>query len=178
MFCPSCGFKPIPEQATVCPKCKCTLDAEAWSVYRPASMRLRFLAALIDHILIGFLASGATQWALAYIHTHKHLRPHQTLLIGVLQTSLLLIVFVLVTSIFSTTPGKSLLGLKIIHAKDGRPISFWQVVWREGIGRFLCMLFLPVGYVTAGLKHYRFRTVADMLAKTVVVKKRSPHAPH
>lgn len=73
--------------------------------------------------------------------------------------------FVLFTKRFGATPGKMLLRLRVVSA-DGAPLSWWTVVYRETVGRYLTSL-LSIGYLVLAFD-LRHRGFHDMLADTRV----------
>ena len=70
-----------------------------------------------------------------------------------------------------TTPGKRMLGMRIISIRTGR-LGWFDAVYRETVGRFLNSLLL-VGYLTALFDRKR-RTIADRLCDTRVALIRQP----
>lgn len=75
--------------------------------------------------------------------------------------------FILFTFCTGTTPGKKLLNLRVVQADGGKPV-FFNVLYRETIGRFLCGLSIGIGYIVAGLDKEK-RGIHDMLCDTRVV---------
>ena len=67
------------------------------------------------------------------------------------------------------TPGKKLLGLKVINQQTGEIPGFGKMFLREIVGRFLSGLFLGVGYFWA-IFDKNAQAWHDKLAGTVVVK--------
>lgn len=78
-----------------------------------------------------------------------------------------IVYFVLFTYCTGTTPGKRLLSLRVCSA-DGGELTFLDVLYREVIGRFLCGLFLGIGYIVAGIDKQK-RGIHDMLSDTRVI---------
>lgn len=75
--------------------------------------------------------------------------------------------FILFTFCTGTTPGKRLLNLRVISA-EGKELTFFDVLYRETIGRFLCGLTIGIGYLMAGIDREK-RGIHDMLCDTRVV---------
>jgi uncharacterized RDD family membrane protein YckC len=74
--------------------------------------------------------------------------------------------------IWSTTLGKLLFGLRIVHL-DGRPAGLWAAGWRTLLRLFEVNPFL-LGYLPGGLaivRSKRRQRVGDMIAETVVVRR-------
>lgn len=68
------------------------------------------------------------------------------------------------------TPGKLLLGIRVVDARTRGPVSFGQALWR-GLACALTLLSLGLGYLWLLLDPKR-QTLHDKLAGTLVV-----HAP-
>ena len=59
--------------------------------------------------------------------------------------------FILCTYLTGTTLGKRAMNLRVVSAEDGQGLTLLDVVYRETIGRFLCSLFVGIGYIIAGV---------------------------
>lgn len=75
--------------------------------------------------------------------------------------------FILFTYCTGTTPGKKLLNLRVIQA-EGEELTFFDVLYRETIGRFLCGLSIGIGYIIVGIDREK-RGIHDMLCDTRVI---------
>ncbi len=75
--------------------------------------------------------------------------------------------FILFTFCTGTTPGKKLLNLRVVQA-DEEKLTFFNVLYRETIGRFLCGLSIGIGYIVAGIDKEK-RGIHDMLCDTRVI---------
>ncbi len=62
---------------------------------------------------------------------------------------ILVFYFVLFTHFKGYTPGKYLFRLRVVD-REGNRLSFWNVVYRETVGRFLSQLVLNIGYIMVG----------------------------
>ena len=65
-------------------------------------------------------------------------------------SSLLIIVFIVVQLIFfnrSTTFGKAALGLQVVSSKDGEPVGFWKMLFREVLVKQASGSVLLLGYI-------------------------------
>lgn len=71
---------------------------------------------------------------------------------------------------WQATPGKRLLGLTVARV-DGRPLDLRRAAVRS-LARSLCHLSLGLGYLLA-LSNRRRQGLHDLIAKTVVVRRRS-----
>lgn len=137
-----------------------------------AGFWVRFFAYMVDSIIVFFAllavrlfllgASGLIEGTvfegnILFQYTLKDI------ILYVAQT----VYFVLFTYCTGTTPGKRLLSLRVCSA-DGGKLGFLDVLYREIIGRFLCGLFLGIGYIVAGIDKQK-RGIHDMLSDTRVV---------
>ncbi len=75
--------------------------------------------------------------------------------------------FVLLTYATGSTLGKRALSLRVVAA-DEEKLSFWNVLYRETIGKYLSAAVLHLGYLMAGIDGEK-RALHDMLADTRVV---------
>ena len=75
--------------------------------------------------------------------------------------------FVLLTYFTGATLGKKLFHLRVVSSEDRTP-SFFEIAFRESVGRFLSALVLYVGYIMVGADKKK-RGLHDMLSDTYVV---------
>lgn len=75
--------------------------------------------------------------------------------------------YVLLTYLMGATFGKRLFSLRVVAA-DGRKLSFFDVLYRETIGKYLSGAFLCIGYIMAAADREK-RALHDMLCDTRVV---------
>ncbi len=75
--------------------------------------------------------------------------------------------FVLLTYFTGSTLGKKLFNIKVISAEE-RPFTFFEILYRETVGRFLAKVIIFAGYFMAGLDRQK-RGLHDMLSDTYVV---------
>lgn len=75
--------------------------------------------------------------------------------------------FILCTYFLGTTAGKRAFNLRVISADGERP-SFFDVLYRETVGRFLAGFVLGIGYIMAGFTREK-KGLHDILADTRVV---------
>ncbi|MDE6567419.1 MAG: RDD family protein, partial [Lachnospiraceae bacterium] len=80
---------------------------------------------------------------------------------------LLVTYFILPTYYAGRTLGKRLLQLKVISVED-RSMTFFEVVYRETVGRFLSGILLGVGYLMIVIDKEK-RGIHDLLADTKVI---------
>jgi uncharacterized RDD family membrane protein YckC len=75
--------------------------------------------------------------------------------------------FVLLTYYTGATLGKKLFQLRVVSAED-RDMTFFEVVYRESIGRFLAGVIINLGYLLV-LAQKEHRGVHDLLSDTCVI---------
>lgn len=76
--------------------------------------------------------------------------------------------FALLTWCTGTTIGKRLMNLRVVPADRNEKLSFVDVLYRETVGRFLCGIFIWIGYIIVGIDKEK-RGFHDMLCDTRVV---------
>ncbi len=77
--------------------------------------------------------------------------------------------FVLVQLGQGRSPGKKLLGLRVIYLESGRPARFWRMLLREVIGKWVSAIVLYLGFFWA-IWDEQHQGWHDKIAKTVVVR--------
>ncbi len=77
------------------------------------------------------------------------------------------IYFILLTYFTGSTLGKKLFHIKVISSEN-RNMTFFEVTFRETVGRFLAALIIYVGYIIAGLDNKK-RGLHDILSDTNVI---------
>lgn len=75
--------------------------------------------------------------------------------------------FILLTYFTGATLGKHLLHLRVVSVEDRKP-SFFEILYRETVGKFLSSVCLCIGYLMIGLDGKK-RGLHDILADTYVV---------
>ena len=75
--------------------------------------------------------------------------------------------FILCTYLTGTTLGKRAMNLRVVSA-DGQKLTILNVVYRETIGRFLCRIYVGIGYIIAGVDREK-RGLHDILCDTRVI---------
>lgn len=76
--------------------------------------------------------------------------------------------FILLTYYTGTTLGKKLLNLRVVSEDESKKPSFFDILYRETIGRFLSAVILFVGYIMIGVDNEK-RGFHDKLSDTRVV---------
>ncbi len=75
--------------------------------------------------------------------------------------------FILLTYFTGATLGKRLFNIRVISVEERR-YTFFEVVFRETVGRFLAKIILCAGYIMVGLDKQK-RGLHDLLSDTCVV---------
>ena len=125
-----------------------------------ASFPIRFLALLIDVILIGVVKA-----VIAGVMGGTEAPVMVTTLLDVAGIAYL----VIMTSKYGATVGKMIMKLKVQNVNTGANLNLVEAVLREFVGRILSGLPLALGYFWM-LWDPKKQTWHDKLAKSVVVK--------
>jgi len=148
---------------------------------RPGGFWIRFLAAIIDGIIIAIPCS-IVNWIFKTV-------------VGVVSpgdSSNAFAVFALVISTAigilislayhayyyqstGSTIGKKLFLLKVVDSHTGNLLTFKQVFLREVVGKFLSSITFLIGYIMAGVRHDK-RALHDLVADTRVVETLHSHS--
>lgn len=72
---------------------------------------------------------------------------------------------------YGLTPGKYLLGIRVIKSDTGLPASFWRMLLRETIGRWVSAFLCALGYIWAIFDANK-QGWHDKIAKTLVIRTR------
>jgi len=175
MTCPKCG-KPYSEGENFCSNCGWALKPSL-SGYRHASLITRFLAYLIDALLIlvplvlimfyhiyGKYGEQLLEPTLYYDIIMKEL-----LLFTIVPILVLFLYFSLLEGRFQATIGKKLLRIRIVN-KDFAPIGYSKAVMRNAL-RLIWQL--PIGFLILILDVFliltRHQRLGDIAAKTYVM---------
>lgn len=76
--------------------------------------------------------------------------------------------FILCTYFTGTTVGKRAMNIRVINAKKDEKLTFFTVVYRETVGRFLSAFLLCIGYIMIGIDKEK-RGMHDFLCDTRVI---------
>lgn len=76
--------------------------------------------------------------------------------------------FIICTYGTGATLGKRAMNLRVIRASGNIRLSFWNIVYRETVGRFLSGFVLGIGYMLAGIDSEK-RGLHDRLCETRVI---------
>lgn len=75
--------------------------------------------------------------------------------------------FILFTYFKGYTPGKRIMNIRVVD-EDRKRLSFFQVVYRETVGRFLSGVIIGAGYLMIVIDNKK-RSLHDMLSDTRVI---------
>jgi uncharacterized RDD family membrane protein YckC len=150
--------------------------AEANIQSQPGNFGRRFVAVLIDAIVLGILRVPIT---VPLTMATKMIRASSfyNTVPNILALQLLTLMAGLVIHYFyfgwfylnkGATPGKMLLGLRVVQDDTGTYLTYWQAFWRESIGKLISTLPLFLGYFWALGRPDR-KTFHDLMFKTQVL---------
>jgi len=142
--------------------------------YQPplAGIGSRFLAMLVDGLIGSLMMLPGLAIILYAIMANPNNPSIPALIFGVLLTFVLwlgLLALMLVMWTRAQTPGKRLLGLRVIKLDTGQPASFWRMVLREIVGKWVSGVICYLGFIWAFLDANK-QAWHDKIAGTIVVK--------
>jgi uncharacterized RDD family membrane protein YckC len=184
LYCSQCGQAKLEQELAhfgdilVCGSCKpayaqgLSEGIATQGAFHYAGFWIRFVASVIDGLIVGF-ASVAVQSILL-----PGLRSNASLAGKGLAIAIAYVVGMAIGATyeglfvykFGATPGKMVLGLKVVRP-DGGPVSLGRAVGRY-FAKILSAIILLIGYIMAGFDREK-RALHDMLLDTRVIKKRS-----
>lgn len=138
------------------------------TIGRPAGFWIRLLATIIDSILLVILTLPIllALYGRDYFSSTELIKGVGDFLVSYVLPALLVMVF---WTLWRGTPGKLLLGLRVVDARTGEKLDLLQAVIRY-LGYFLSALPLCLGFLWIAFDS-RKQGFHDKLARTVVVKK-------
>jgi len=166
MRCPSCMSSSLTSHQLRCPDCHVDPQLAVWKEIRPAYLGVRFLASIVDHVLFIIVSS-----LIFTLMIKSQLKPSTTAQL-LIEVAMYFSYFAFLTGFFGTTPGKAIWKIRVINATSGKKVTMRASVIREFFGRFACLFLSPMGYITVLTKHSRAQTYADIVAHTLVVRKK------
>ena len=139
------------------------------STIRYAGFWMRFWAYMVD-VLVTSSISTILLNPFSALDTASPLGWTYT---GIIAVLIFFIYFVLMTKYFGQTLGKMIFGLKVMR-KDGTPLTWNDVLFREVIGRFFYRVFgiAKILYLIIAFDKQK-RGIHDMIADTIVVHEAS-----
>lgn len=123
--------------------------------YRPAKPIKRFLAFVIE-TLVGF----------AYIFSAVGAFDNEG---SVAFAIFAYIVMYIALMTRSTTLGKLILNMKVVNRRTGKDLSFFDMLFRESIGKFISAAFFALGYIWIMIDNEN-RAWHDLVFGTLVVE--------
>jgi uncharacterized RDD family membrane protein YckC len=148
--------------------------------YEPAGFWRRGGATIIDGLIIGML-KALVQIPLALLLVYLFydasaagkLSPAGALIDAVVNFIVYMVLVYYYYGYFysksGASPGKSLLGLKVVDAISGKYLDYWTSFKREVFGKLLSTIILCIGYMMAGFRKDKM-ALHDLLFNTRVVK--------
>ncbi len=162
MNCPNCQGEIVPD-SYFCQWCNEFLAKPASGT--KANLFRRWVALAIDPFVA--IASVFLGWGIvgaALVGVSESL-----MVVAVIVFTLAYVVWFLSLLRSGQTPGKRLLGLRVVNQQTGQIPGFGKMFLREVVGRFVSGLFLGLGYFWA-IFDKNAQAWHDKLAGTVVVK--------
>ena len=127
---------------------------------------MRFWGYLLDLIVIGSLNRMLIGPIMAYFDLSM-IKIGFISLSTILSAIVMYIYLVIMTKKYGQTLGKMILGIKVA-GKDGEPLSWSTVIFREVIGKFISKTVLFIGFITVAFTEKK-QGWHDMIADTVVI---------
>ena len=72
---------------------------------------------------------------------------------------------------YGLTPGKWMLGIRVVNRETGLPAGFWRMALREVIGKLVASILCYLGFIWALVDANR-QGWHDKIAKTLVIRTR------
>ena len=141
---------------------------------RLAGVFRRYCATVVDGILLCLVAVPITGFAATVIWNKLEPTPSVLLVLGLFTVvtyvaSLAYIAYWLIQIGRGSSPGKHLLGVRVISLETGEPAGFWQMMLREIVGKFVSQAIFGLGYLWA-IWDEQHQGWHDKIAGTVVVR--------
>lgn len=147
------------------PNLKQVFNVSSKEKFKPANKNKRFIAFLIDGIISG-ITGKLLVLPVAMFTANEMLIKGAELVIPFL--FLPIIYWTFLTIHFGATPGKKMFGLKIVHHKTHKDLTFGKLMFRETIGRTVNIATLLVGYAWVAWNK-ESRGLHDLISETIVV---------
>lgn len=140
--------------------------------YEPAGRGLRTVAFFLDALIVGIM-QNLISVGCVYLVVHvmklelsKFMIPIQCFAVG-----MSFCYWIGFAKLWGATPGKKMLGLRIVNLDNSLELKSSKLFLREAIGKTLSGLMLCLGYLRSYFAKDRM-TWHDMMSKTKVVKYR------
>lgn len=172
-YCNHCGHG-LPRGSSFCPSCGRQLRKGTDQVEkRPqktdikyAGFKIRAAAYIVDLFFGSFLVGSVTGFVLGFLLGGSQAVADVANLLG--STLFFWLYDALAVSIWSTTIGKGIFGLRVVNVNYKKP-KFGQALLRS-FSRFLSILFIFQGYWKMG-KRFGYQANHDKQAKTYVIRR-------
>ena len=137
-----------------------------------AGFFVRLAAFLVDMIIVnvGLMAVRLPMWVLSFSDPDNILIRDfifQYSITDIVKYLLTALYFVLLTYYTGSTLGKKLFQLRVVSTEN-RKLTFFEVAYRETIGRFLSAVVMQLGYLLVIIQK-EHRGVHDLLSDTCVI---------
>lgn len=138
-------------------------NSASTATYAPSNKNKRVIAFIIDALISGVFSKLLGYFVVRGFHLKN------ALLVSVFSALLVAVFYwVALTLVMGATPGKKIMGLRIVRKDHTLDVGFGQLLLRETIGRLLSMTPLCLGYLWVSWDKER-RTFHDMVSGTRVV---------
>ena len=141
-------------------------NTAATTEYQPANNNKRVIAFIIDSLISAALSKIIFLVFYKFLHLNATSQLVLNLFLGFIILPMLY--WVCLTVLLGATPGKKMMGLRIVTNTYSTELSIPQLILRETIGRIISLLPLFLGYVWVSFNSDR-KTFHDMIASTRVV---------
>ena len=142
-----------------------------------AGVGTRFLSVLLDGLLpmLLFIPMGIVAWIISLGFPSLPGDSMQTFGIFVLLLTYVGLIsysaLVLALWAYGLTPGKYLLGIRVVKVDTGIPAGFWRMVLRQTIGQWVAAFVCYLGFIWVLFDANR-QGWHDKIAKTLVIRTR------
>ncbi|MGZ3692611.1 MAG: RDD family protein [Pseudobdellovibrio sp.] len=136
------------------------------SQYQPANNNKRVIAFIID----GLISTAISKTIFLFFFKSLHLSAMSQTICNLILALLVvpILYWTLLTLQLGATPGKKMMGLRIVTKSHSTDLSLQQLLLRETIGRLASAIPLCLGYFWVSFNDER-KTFHDMIADTRVV---------
>ncbi|EQC50661.1 RDD family protein [Bacteriovorax sp. DB6_IX] len=164
------------------PKVELELKVKKKVKAKPAGFGVRALALIVDGIVLSVIQTplsvinGLITASLGATQQQGQVAPEMAIM-AILSTIITMLISMTVGVIYGgyflskkgATPGKMLLGLKVINTETGKNMTFWKAAMRETLGKTLSTIFFAIGYLMAAFRDDK-KTMHDLLCSSQVLK--------
>ncbi|MFO7262520.1 MAG: hypothetical protein A6D91_09180 [Bacillaceae bacterium G1] len=156
----------LPEEQVFGGEPTVTGEGETQKTVRYAGFWLRFLAAVIDVIVLWSVSALSLDW----IRKAQGIDPLEFSWVDAVEIAVGMVYYVVLTVVYGQTLGKMIVGIRVVPRHGGK--NRWgAILLRESIGKLLSTLLLMIGYLMVAFDKEK-RALHDRMASTVVVKVR------